>query len=770
LTAELLSSITEVWLIKWFMDYYIPRCLTQCPEYVRQLLDDVVSQHAVITLPDESAVVTEFFDSTCQRRSKPSTYEYIGEYRCAEILHKHLNVFPFITGSVAEFNTELLLPCMNDVDIMHYDDRKPVVAIPGGKAPALPRNELHNDVRVYQIVDELPETDNSHWPGYVYLRGLSAANKDHSGVEDHMQRYLRNSSYAVTESYEGSVKVDSVRCVRCLWWPSEAADWTNRQRNHGWPDTATVDHIVNSGSDVVGISHPLCRQNKRISQYQFRLSFSRAEIVLLNSWKPRQQIVYHMLRHFLKKDHLTDSARNRQLVIMKSYHVKTLMLWTCEEKSQSWWEKTKLDEICVELLHELATWLDRKQCKQYFVADYNLYLHLDNAYMRTASNFLRDITPTYLSHWFVNKYLRECTRQENCPFYISELIANASESGISRQPDMVSPVAAWLDTTSPYKKLFEFQSATNQIAWSLSRNALTVHSCRIWQTELAKMDARLTVYFTAVALLQVALHVQQSNSDNWTNVLSCILGHCTSHRRYRNRNAFFQAMNLVADAWNRPDSTGKLIKLELSTVCLHKNRQAEMNPKELDTSHLVELLQQSAVEHLTSFRQLEARDFGSVATIVTTDFEAMYAYKRGNYQHCLQLSIENVNTLLDANHMSYVPTYPEFIQLLDDDIVSLTALPLIVDPTCRERRYSRQYNYDFISQRDEPEVNHQVFISQLTLSLYLATQCQLKLRRSVAEKTLTLNRIKVALRKIPEGRTLDWLTLKFTQNKIMSRA
>ena len=65
-------------------------------------------------------------------------------------------------------------------------------------------------------------------------------------------------------------------------------------------------------------------------------------------------------------------------------------------------------------------------------------------------------------------------------------------------------------------------------------------------------------------------------------------------------------------------------------------------PSELNTSDLVELLQQSAVEHLTTFRQLQARDFGFVATIVTTDFEALCEYKRGDYQQCLQLSTQNV--------------------------------------------------------------------------------------------------------------------------------
>jgi len=97
-----------------------------------------------------------------------------------------------------------------------------------------------------------------------------------------------------------------------------------------------------------------------------------------------------------------------------------------------------------------------------------------------------------------------------------------------------------------------------------------------------------------------------------------------------------------------------------------------------------------------------------VATIVTTDFEAVYAYKLGDYQRCLQLSTQNVHRLLYADCVTDVYTLPVFIQLLDDDIVSLTALTLIVNPECRDDTAN-------------------VLISQLTLSLYLMTQCQLKL-------------------------------------------
>jgi len=147
-----------------------------------------------------------------------------------------------------------------------------------------------------------------------------------------------------------------------------------------------------------------------------------------------------------------------------------------------------------------------------------------------------------------------------------------------------------------------------------------------------------------------------------------------------------------------------------------------------------------------------AKDFSSVAWIVTTDFEALYAYKRGDYQRCLQLSTQNVHMLMScAGYMFDVPTLPEFIQLFDDDIVSLTALTLIVNRKCRDVD------------------NDGCCISQLTLSLYLMTQCQLKLHHSVTSLAHTLVYIEVAQRRRTRKLTLDQLMLKLIERKVHRR-
>jgi len=191
-------------------------------------------------------------------------------------------------------------------------------------------------------------------------------------------------------------------------------------------------------------------------------------------------------------------------------------------------------------------------------------------------------------------------------------------------------------------------------------------------------------------------------------------------------------------------SISQLSKCRQKPVCLKPQHP-------YNSSDLVELLQKSAVENLTIHRQLMAREFGSVVTIVTTDFEALYAYKHGDYQRCLQLSTQNVHTLLYADYLPIIPILPEFIQLLDDDIVSLTALILMVNPQCRDD--------------DDPKY---ICISHLTLSLYLMTQCQLKLHHSVTSLAQTLHYIKVAQRRHPADATLIQLTLKLIERKAVA--
>jgi len=876
-------------------------------------------------------VVTHFLLNTCRLRPQPSRADVQAALYCGELAEWENDwcCIPLVTGSVAEMYIEPILPLFGDIDVMcHRNDE---LAIPRGHPPPtqLPA-EFHHYVKVFEITDTVTGIFDSHLPGYVYLEVryiLTECSDDdkYIAVECNRGQYLFRQPTFInpTVAIHGpavcahspdsrQLSRDAVYCVRCLLWPTQAADWPTRHRTYSWPDSATLDRVVSNGCDVVGVAHRLCKQHEVMGKYQWRLSFSRAEIVLINSWLPLQQIMYHMLRYFIKTERLTDCADNNGAGTLSNYHIKTLMLWSCELKPRSWWtDDVNLVRMCVQLLHICTECLINGIFQHYFINNCNL---IDNAFNVTnIRDQLMSIDETWLSAWFVYNYMGKCLQLT--PHHVSRLFDDVSTS--LKLENAVSAVVAWRQNHSMLDMWETFGVAEYSISRVVSKFSLTVPSCVCWMSELAKIHSRLSVYFTAVAFLHVAhKSLRRGLSDELLDVLATLCGQFISRRRFTNNSTsrllLGKAVELMKVVANKSFSTMSLIEIELSKAYLHRALrckdsdsdfiyrlanvylavlyyttgqyqtaidhctlmtrsqdhsqcsshvvQGEILPKidddvdnmiglaelyqsvraaalkqqrqpqlvsvfttelfayylhikymsvtnchqfmqtsstdefkrygicirdteqlfigdvllfwsisrllecwipvwpkpchtpkaanKYNSSDLVELLQKSAVEHFTIYRQLMARDFGSVVTIVTTDFEALYAYKRGDCQRCLQLSTQNVHTLLHDVDMPDVPMLLEFIQWLDDDIVSLTALPLIVNPGCRDSSFYAS-------------------ITQLTLSLYLMTQCQLKLHHSVTSLAQTLDYIKVAQRRHSADRTLDQLTLKLIKRHIM---
>jgi len=393
----------------------------------------------------------------------------------------------------------------------------------------------------------------------------------------------------------------------------------------------------------------------------------------------------------------------------------------------------------VELLHILSVWLSDARCKHYFLSSCNL---IDNIFgVDLTSTELISIDEPWLSTWFLDNYIEKCSML--CPENVSSLFSDISTNTKLRRA--VSGVVDWRieQNTALVDMWCELQFAEFAISSGVSFYSLTAQSCVCWLRELAKTDKYLPVYFTAIAFLEVTYKISRNGfTDKLMDVLSTIVrqwvGTCRHASQCCSELSLRKATKLMQIVASSSSGTIRLIATELSSA------------NDLNTSELVKLLQQSAVEHLTAFHQLTSREFVSVATTVTTDFEALYTYKYGSHQQCLQLSTENVHTLLYAVYMPDIPILPVFMQLLDDDIVSMTALTLIVNPKCR-------YMCNMYT----------LCISQLTLSLYLMAQCQLKLRHSVTSLAQTLVYIKVAQRRCSAKSTLNHLTLKLTKCKVL---
>jgi len=298
-------------------------------------------------------IVSELFLNTCQQRRRLNTddvaYMKNSSFMATAIgWSDDIDIIPLSTGSVAEFYIEPMLSCIGDVDIMYHPSAQ--LAIPQGHPPPIQLpDEFRCLVHVFEIVDsEFPGyvhlvssyllteiTDDGkynavRWPHYykVSLLGHGFTRKLFEFTKNQGPAFSRKESDKETPFFvsRGLLSMDAVPCVRCLSWPLQAADWPTQHRNYGWPDSATLDHVVSNGCDVVEVAHRLCRQDEWMSKYQHRLSFSRAEITLLNSWMKVQQIVYHMLRSFMKNEGLTDITDNTGSKILSNYNIKTLML------------------------------------------------------------------------------------------------------------------------------------------------------------------------------------------------------------------------------------------------------------------------------------------------------------------------------------------------------------------------------------------------------------------------------------------------------------
>jgi len=210
-------------------------------------------------------IITKFLLNTCRLRPQLSRPALKTALHCAHVTRLHhgydaaADAIQLITGSVAEFYIEPMLPHIGDVDVMYHFSTE--LAIPRGHpTPTQLPDVFHKYVQVYEIID-------SHLPGYVYLalRYLLTECVDdgkYNAFEYGTEIYLQNTSCyevdasdihgpAISVQSGSSLSADSVRCLRCLVWPPQAADWPTRQRNHSWPDSATVDRVVSSGCDVV---------------------------------------------------------------------------------------------------------------------------------------------------------------------------------------------------------------------------------------------------------------------------------------------------------------------------------------------------------------------------------------------------------------------------------------------------------------------------------------------------------------------------------------
>jgi hypothetical protein len=154
-------------------------------------------------------------------------------------------------------------------------------------------------------------------------------------------------------------------------WPAEAAEWVTRTRRHGWPPQSLVDQVVQNGCHFVAVGH----KHSLRPETEFRFSFSSAERLLVQSWLPIQKYIYSAIKLIGLKTH-SNEYMGAKYTHLCSYYVKTLMLWSCEEKPPEFWAENQQESSVQQLLYELIECLIDRRCPNYFLRENNMMDHI----------------------------------------------------------------------------------------------------------------------------------------------------------------------------------------------------------------------------------------------------------------------------------------------------------------------------------------------------------------------------------------------------------
>ena len=160
---------------------------------------------------------------------------------------------------------------------------------------------------------------------------------------------------------------DNVPSILCKFWPTSAAEWSDRPRHYGWPSQHDKEYIEQFGCHLVPVGHPLSARKS----LQWRLSFSIAERTLVWSFNHTQLQCYAVMKLILKEYVKTECSEKHKNVLC-SYFIKTFLFWQFEKYERSFWQIANLSGCIMYLFHEFFSCIRTGVLRHYFVSRFNL--------------------------------------------------------------------------------------------------------------------------------------------------------------------------------------------------------------------------------------------------------------------------------------------------------------------------------------------------------------------------------------------------------------
>ncbi|XP_052081001.1 uncharacterized protein LOC127718968 [Mytilus californianus] len=172
---------------------------------------------------------------------------------------------------------------------------------------------------------------------------------------------------SISATFQGVVDADLVQCHSCYDWPSVAKKWIFRSRFSNWPAESLIKESIIEGVLLVPVGS---KSNSNVENcYEWRLSFSLVEKILIHSFNHCQLLCYALLKIVLKE--IIDSV-NIFNKLLCSYFIKTVLFWVPEELSVTYWIPKNLLRCFSFCIQRLQCFILCNYIPNYFIPEHNL--------------------------------------------------------------------------------------------------------------------------------------------------------------------------------------------------------------------------------------------------------------------------------------------------------------------------------------------------------------------------------------------------------------
>ncbi|XP_071147878.1 uncharacterized protein [Mytilus edulis] len=158
---------------------------------------------------------------------------------------------------------------------------------------------------------------------------------------------------------------DFALSLHCKTWISSAVNWITRSSS-SWPSHNVKQSIINHGVLFV----PIGVHGSPKEDLEWRVSFSVAEKLLINTFTHTQLMCYVLLKIILK-DVIANDYECKDLLC--SYFLKTIIFWISEELPSSVWKPDNLIHCFMRCFNRLVYCVEYSVCLHYFIPENNMF-------------------------------------------------------------------------------------------------------------------------------------------------------------------------------------------------------------------------------------------------------------------------------------------------------------------------------------------------------------------------------------------------------------